>query len=91
MRNLEQTAVHRKVFAPWYDSETSCFIAMAALALVLLFAVTGIFVAYEHTAFHAYAWVPITLSLICLWVLLSIGVRLAKRYIARFNSRYLRR
>ncbi len=91
MANLDQTSVHRKVFTPWYDGETACFITMAAAAAVLLFAVVGIFVAYEDTASHDCAWVPVTLALMCLWVLLSVGVRLARRYIVRFNTRYSRR
>ncbi len=88
--NPQQTVVHRKVFAPWYDTETACFITIAVLALVLLFSVAGIFTAYENTAFHPYVWVPILLSIMCLWVLLSIAIRLVKRYIVRMNSRYLK-
>ncbi|MFZ5571991.1 MAG: hypothetical protein ACOZF0_16450 [Thermodesulfobacteriota bacterium] len=90
MGNPEQTVVHRKIFAPWYDTEAACFITIVLVAPVLLFSIAGIITAYEDTAFHPYGWVPIILCIMCLWVLLSISIRLAKRYIARMDSGYLK-
>jgi len=83
---LDQNPVFRKVIVPWYDSETACLIVIFFMALVLLFALTGSSVAYGNPVYHRYRWVPILLITLSGGVILSLSVRLLKRYLQRFSK-----
>ena len=86
----DQNVVHRKVVVPWYDTEAVCFSTLFILLLIFLFAIVGISVASEEPDFHQHVWVPIILLALSSGVMVSIAVRLVRRYVTRFQNRYLK-
>lgn len=86
----ESQVVHRKTFAPWYDTETVCLIVLAVMLAVGVFAFLGILVALETPEFNGFAWVPVLLTGMSLWVFLSVAIRLIRRIIGRSQKRYLK-
>jgi len=83
---LEKNPVFRKVIVPWYDSETLCFILIFLMFLVFLFSVEGILVASEKIEYLGCVWVPILLVVMSGTVIISITIRLARRYFKRFSE-----
>ena len=83
---LEKNPVFRKVIIPWYDSETLCFISIFFMFCVYLFSVMGIQVAGEKIDTIGYVWVPIFLVIMSGGVIISITIRLARRYMNRFSE-----
>jgi len=75
--------VFRKAVIPWYRSTTAYILAIAALLMVLLFALAGISVAREISRYHDYIWVPAVLAMLsaCL-----MGIMIL-RFIRRLTSR----
>jgi hypothetical protein len=86
----DQSVVHRKVVVPWYDTEAVCYLTIFLLFLVFLFAVTGITVASEDPGYHRHVWIPILLLILTSGVMISVAVRLVRRYVSRFQNRYLK-
>jgi len=86
----DQNVVHRKVVVPWYDTEAVCFFTIFVLFLIFLFAIIGISVASEEPDFHRHVWVPIILLILSSGVMVSITIRLVRRYVTRFQNRYLK-
>jgi hypothetical protein len=86
----DQSVVHRKVFAPWYDTETVCFIGIFFLFLVFLFSLAGVSVCSENPEFRDHVWAPVFLLFASCIVLLSITIRLTRRTIARYQNRYFK-
>ena len=76
---LDSKPVYRRVILPWYDSDPLCVWIIAMMTAVFLFACAGLAVAGSRPSWGAYAWVPILLALLSLWVLLSTAVRLVRR------------
>ena len=70
----------RKTISPWYDSETFCAVVILLMVVVLLFSVCGIWAARDNSAYNPHLWVPVSLLLMCLYVILSISIRLTKRF-----------
>lgn len=87
---IDQNVVHRKVIAPWYDSEISCFITVFVLFFVFLFSISGLSVASEKIEYHEFVWVPIMLLLMSAGTIISIIVRVVRRYVSRIQNRYLK-
>ncbi|MDJ0915447.1 MAG: hypothetical protein QNI95_17895 [Desulfobacterales bacterium] len=83
---IDQNPLFRKVIAPWYDSEAACFTVAFLMLIVILFAVTGLFVASENEKYHSYLWVPLLLLALSTFVLVSTAVRLIKRYLIRLSG-----
>ena len=83
---LDQNPVFRKVIVPWYDSETACFTLMAIMGVVFLFGLVGLSVARETPDHHDHIWVPISLLLMSGGVIISLAIRLGKRYLHRFSK-----
>ena len=73
----------RKAVSPWYDSNLACWLSLAFLLIVVLFAVLGIMVARQYRAYHVYQWVPWLLLVPSALVLLSVAWRLVGRYFER--------
>jgi uncharacterized membrane protein len=71
----DQNPVHRKLITPWYDSRTVCLVVILSMLLVFLFALVGVFLAWENSLY---------LALLSGIVILSTTVRLIKRW----NHRY---
>jgi hypothetical protein len=83
---LDQNPVYRKIIVPWYDSEIVCLILIAILFAVFLFGFIGISVASENASYRSYIWVPIVLVVLSGGLILSITVRLIRRYAGLKNK-----
>ena len=83
---LDQNPVFRKVIVPWYDSEIACLAVIIFMGVVVLFGFTGISVAQDNLLYHEHIWVPILLIIMSGSVLISITIRLTKRYLQRFSK-----
>ena len=88
--STDQNVVHRKIVVPWYDTEAVCFLTIFVLFLIFLFAIAGISAASEDPDFHRHVWIPILLLVMTSGVMISIAVRLVRRYVSRFQNRYLK-
>lgn len=85
-----QNVVHRKIVVPWYETERACIITIGLVLPALLFAIVGIYTAVERSGYQEHIWVPVTLLILSASVILSILVRLVRRYLNRFRHRYLK-
>ena len=83
---LDQNPVFRNVIVPWYDSETACLIVIIFMGIVVLFGFVGISVAQNNRIYQEHLWVPILLIVMSCSVILSIAIRLTKRYSQRFSK-----
>ena len=88
--NPYPNVVHRKNMSPWYETETACMITIVCIIPVLIFAVIGILTAQEYPDYQDHIWVPSILLILNTMVILSISIRLVRRYISRFRNRYLK-
>jgi putative effector of murein hydrolase LrgA (UPF0299 family) len=86
---LEQNAVHRKIFSPWYDTESMCLVAILFSVLVFLFCLAGISVCNEKEDFQNYIWFPTLLMMMSSGLFLSLFIRLIRRYVTRYRNRNL--
>jgi len=80
---LQQNPLFRKEIAPWYDSDTTCLIMIGFLLILFLFSITGISEAYEKIEYHKYVWVPGILAILSGGIIISMSIRLIKRYYKR--------
>ena len=88
--NPYPNVVHRKIVVPWYETEKACIITIGLMVPALLFAIVGVVTAIEHAGCQEHIWVPATLLVLSASIILSISVRLVRRYINRFRNRYLK-
>jgi len=86
---LEQNAVHRKVFSPWYDTELMCLVTILFSVLVFLFCIAGISVCNEKEDFHDYIRLPAFLMMMSSGLFLSLLVRLIRRYVTHYRNQDL--
>lgn len=76
----DRTPYFRQIIVPWYDSDPACYIVMVFLGLILIFGFIGISVVREIPDNQGYIWVPVTLILLSVSVIISTLIRLMKRY-----------
>jgi len=81
---MDQNPIHRRIIVPWYDSEVVCLAIVFVLLLTLLFSFLGITVARETPAFQRHLWFPLALVLLSASGIVSLTLRLIKRYLQRF-------
>ncbi len=77
---LDQNPLFRKVILPWYDTEKACYAVIVFMLLVFLFGIAGILEASEKTEYNEYIWVPVLIVVMSAGVIVSIAIRLIKRY-----------
>ena len=77
---LDQNPVYRKVIVPWYDSEIACLVLIVLLFVAFLFGFIGISVVSESISYGSYIWVPIVLVVLSGGIILSLTIRLIRRY-----------
>ena len=77
--------VFRQEIIPWYDSHKICLLTLIIMCMAFLFSIAGISVAIETADYKNYVWVPLLTALSSAWIILSIGIRLFKRYLNRFQ------
>ncbi len=78
--------IYRKVIVPWYDSEIACLITLILMLLLFLFGFVGISVATGYEEFRSYMWIPGLLIALSSGVIISITVRLVKRYLNQLSN-----
>ncbi|MGA9536619.1 MAG: hypothetical protein WBR24_11990 [Desulfobacterales bacterium] len=84
----DQNPVHRKLITPWYDSRTVCLVVILSMLLVFLFALVGVFSAWENSLYREMIWLPALLALLSVIVILSTTVRLIKRWKHRYAKNW---
>jgi uncharacterized sodium:solute symporter family permease YidK len=84
----DQNPVHRKVITPWYDSRTVCLLMILAMLLVFLFALVGVYFAWESALHREMIWLPVLLAFLSGFVMLSTTVRLIKRWKHRYSRNW---
>jgi len=78
---FDQNPLFRKVIVPWYDTEKACYAVIVFMSLVLLFGIAGILEVAEKTEYNEYIWVPVLIVVMSVGVIVSIVIRLIKRYL----------
>ena len=76
----DRNPLFRKTISPWYDSEALCVVVIVLMGMVLLFSSCGIWLVRENSEYHPHLWVLVSLLLMCLYTILSISVRLSRRF-----------
>lgn len=84
----DQNPVHRKLITPWYDSRMVCLVVILSMLLVFLFALVGVFLAWENSLYLKMIWLPALLALLSGIVILSTSVRLIKRWKHRYTRNW---
>ena len=77
---LDPKPVYRKVISPWYDSEAFCAAIILLMIVVSLFSLCGLWVARDNSEYNPHLWVPAGLLLMSLYVILSISIRIRRRF-----------
>jgi uncharacterized integral membrane protein len=82
----DKNPVFRKVIIPWYNSTTVYIIVLIIMLLVLFFAMAGISVSRENFEYQKYVWVPAGLLALTIAIIITMAVRLVKRYTQKSNK-----
>jgi len=77
---FDEKPIFRKIIAPWYDSETICYLLILFMVLVFLFGIVGLSVSSEIVEYNDFIWLPILLILLSGWVIVSMMIRMIKRF-----------
>jgi len=86
----DQNPLFRKVIAPWYDTETACYIVIVLMLFVFLFGIAGILESVEKIEYHEHIWVPALLVAMSGSVIASTSIRLIKRYAHRLSKQEIK-
>ncbi|MEZ4525845.1 MAG: hypothetical protein R2941_07995 [Desulfobacterales bacterium] len=78
---LNDTPVFRKIIVPWYDSGPVCLLTILFMDMVFLFGMAGAAAVREIPEYHQHMWVPLVLIVLSLSVILSVVLRLIRRYL----------
>ncbi len=80
---LDPNPIYRKEIIPWYDSEVAGLIVVVFMIVSLLFGTVGIVVARQNPIYHGYTWVPVLVVALSGGVVVSMAVRMLRRYLRR--------
>ena len=75
---LDPNPLFRKIIIPWYDNPLLCWVLLSAMVVLVVFSITGILVAEYTAEYKGFVWVPVTLFLLSLFLLLSLAFRLVR-------------
>jgi len=78
--------IFRKVIIPWYESAAIYIVMIILMSFVLLFGSLGISAAFEKREYHEHIWVPITLVVMSIFIILLNAFRLFKKYFFRIKD-----
>ena len=76
---LDPNPLFRKMIAPWYDSNLTCWIVLIVMLVIMLFSWAGIAAALGNPSYRAFYPLPVLLFLLSFTVAVSVGVRLVRR------------
>jgi hypothetical protein len=85
--NSDQNPSFRRLIVPWYDSEPACLIIIFLMDLVFLFAAFGVEEARRTPEFGGYMGLPVLLMVLSGGVIVSITIRLVRRFIHVMRQR----
>ncbi len=84
---LDPNPMFRRIMMPWYDSTPLCWLLLVVMLSLVLFSWLGIRVAGEYPAYQKAVWMPWTLLVLSLFVLLSVLRRLILRMIESMHRK----
>ena len=84
---LDQSFVKKKVIIPWYDSEMLCIFTIVLLFIFFFFGIAGISVVNQNPEYFEHLWVPVLVAAMSGGLILSITIRLIKRYTYKFPKK----
>jgi glycerol uptake facilitator-like aquaporin len=76
---LDPNPLFRRAIIPWYDSTALCWVLVVAMAVLVIFSITGIMVARSNPEYSGFVWVPCLLLVLSLIPALTISWRLIQR------------
>ncbi len=76
---LDPNPLFRRVIMPWYDSTPVCSVLLVSMAVLVFFSVVGLMVARATPEYNHFAWVPWSLLVLSLFMLLSLSSRMIQR------------
>jgi hypothetical protein len=85
--NGDQNPSFRRLIVPWYDSEAACLVLILLMDLVFLFAAVGVEEARRTPEFGGYMGLPVLLLVLSGGVIVSITVRLIRRFLRVIRRR----
>ena len=77
---FDRSPLFRKTISPWYDTEMLCAVVLVLMVAVMVFSACGLWVAQNEPEYHAHGWVPASLLLMSLYVILSVSIRIGRRF-----------
>lgn len=77
---LDPNPLFRKIIAPWYDGNLTCWMLLMAMVAIMLFSWAGIAASGRNPAYNSFAWIPYLLLALSFCVGVSVGYRLFRRY-----------
>lgn len=80
---LDPNPLFRKMIAPWYDSNLTCWIVLIAMLALIVFSWAGLAAALANPFYREFYPMPLLLLLLSLSVAVSVGIRLIRRYYDR--------
>ena len=83
MAEIDHQLAPRKIIIPWYDSESVCLAMIILMFFVFMFGYIGLTLTRETSVYQGHSWIPILLMAASGIIILSITIRLIRRYIAR--------
>jgi len=84
---FKRRPVYRKTIYPWYDSEAACIITILLAAVFLFFGIIGIRTALHDDEYRPYAWLPMIISALSIFIIISNLFRLTKKLFRRFSEK----
>ena len=75
---LDPNPLFRRIIIPWYDSPLMCWLILSLMVILLIFSITGITVAEGNPEYKRYVWIPVVMLVSCLFLLVSVSVRLIR-------------
>jgi hypothetical protein len=78
---LDPNPLFRKVITPWYDRNMVCVFLLVFMGVMIIFSIVGWTVSRRIADYHAHTWVPVTLLLLSLFIVVSVMARLIHRRI----------
>lgn len=82
----DQSPLFRRVILPWYDTDIACVLTGVFMLIVFGFALAGVSVAFETPDGGRHAWVPVTLLALSAVGIVTISLRLYRRYVLKFKK-----
>lgn len=80
---LDPNPLFRKMIAPWYDSNLTCWAVLIVMLAIILFSWAGIAAAQGNPRYSAFCWMPVLLIVLSFLVAASVTIRLIRRYYER--------